>query len=193
MKFLLFLIPFCAFCTSTDISMNGIKINDDKAVLKDVKLKLLADEGDVIKYRTENKNEFTVTLENDKVVFMENDWLQNPDSPEPLFSNFKFGQTTLKEIRKLFGTSGFRYDARESVSTENDAITFNCFEFDSPNNEVLVTITKVSLTAPDVTDANLADNLKLDGIIIADEKYLDEIWGKKKNYDINYKKIPNTN
>jgi len=65
---------------------------------------------------------------------------------------------------------------------------FNCFEFESDNNEVLVTITKGSLKE-NLTEKNLSSKLKLDAIIIADRAYLDKIWGKAKSYDPNYHKI----
>jgi hypothetical protein len=65
---------------------------------------------------------------------------------------------------------------------------FNCFEFDSPNNEILVTITKVALNE-NLTAENLASKSKLDALIIADKNYLDETWGKGKVLDKNYKKI----
>jgi len=64
---------------------------------------------------------------------------------------------------------------------------FNCFEFDSKNNEILVTITKILLDE-DVTEENVARKLKLDALIIADKTYLDKTWGKDKVFDMNYKK-----
>ena len=119
---------------------------------------------------------------------MENDWLHDDKSKQPLYSDFTFGQTTLKEIRSKFGTNGFAYKSRGAFTTETDLIEFNCFEFDSPNNEVLITITKISLKE-DVTEENVAEKLKLDALIIADKRYLDRTWGKEKAFDKNYKKI----
>ncbi|HRJ16709.1 MAG TPA: hypothetical protein PLI34_17045, partial [Saprospiraceae bacterium] len=120
--------------------------------------------------------------------YMENDWLQNPKATQPLYSDFRFGHTTLREIRARFGTNGFVHQNRRSFTTDKHLIEFNCFEFDSPNNEILVIATKIPLSA-NVTKNNISDNLKLDAIIIADKNYLDEIWGKQKAYDKNYKKI----
>lgn len=142
----------------------------------------------MIKYKTENGNDFSVTLERNKVVYMENDWLQGKSNSQPLFSNFSFGQTTLRDIRNTFSTNGFTYKGRAAFTTKTDLIEFNCFEFDSKNNEVLVTITKVSLQE-DVTQENVASKLKLDALIIADKAYLDKTWGTEKVFDPNYKKI----
>ena len=168
--------------------MLGVKIGDTQKSLDKIKLKVDAKEGDIIKFKTDNSNDFSVTCQKGKVVYMENDWLQDPKARLPLFSDFQFGQTTLRDIRKKFGTNGFSYKSRGSFTTDKDLIAFNCFEFDSPNNEILVTITKLPLTAK-VTEDNVADNLKLDAIIIADKTYCDNIWGKEKAYDKNYNKI----
>ena len=140
------------------------------------------------KFRTENGNDFSITVDKGKVVYMENDWLQNEKGVQPLFSDFKIGQTSLKSIRSKFSTNGFTYKSRGSFQTKTHLIMFNCFEFESENNEVLVTITKVALKG-DITENNLASRAKLDALIIADKNYLDKTWGKDKTYDPQYKKI----
>lgn len=189
MKSILILLITAAFLTLPgNISMHGVKIHSDKKSLESLKLEIVAREGDMVKYRTENGNDFSITCEKDKVVYMENDWSQNSKGRQSLFSNFLFGQTTLKDIRSRFSTNGFTYTNRNSIKTDTDLIMFNCFEFESKNNEVLVVITKVSLKE-DVTEENIASTLKLEAIIIADKTYLDGIWGESKVFDPNYKKI----
>jgi len=168
--------------------MEGISIGDASSVCNRIKLDVVAKEQDMVKYKTANGNDFSLTFENGKVVYMENDWLQNDKSRKPLYSDFTFGQTSLKDIRNKFGTNGFTYKSRGAFTTETDLIEFNCFEFDSPGNEVLVIITKVALNAS-VTEKNVAEQLKLDAIIIADKNYLDNTWGKEKVFDKTYKKI----
>lgn len=126
--------------------------------------------------------------ERGKVAYMENDWLQDEKARQPLFSDFQFGITSLRDIRKKFGTNGFTYKKRLAFTTETDLIEFNCFEFDSPNSEVLVAITKVSLKA-NPTEKNVGDKLKLDALIITTKDYLDKTWGVEKLFDPNYKKI----
>lgn len=171
-----------------DISMLEIKIGDSQKSLDKIKLKVEVREGDMIKFKTDNHNDFSVTCQKGKVVYMENDWLQDIKARQPLFSDFEFGQTTLRDIRKKFGTNGFTYKSRGPFTTDKYLIEFNCFEFDSPNDEILITITKMLLTA-NVTENSVADSLKLDAIIIAKKSYLDGEWGKEKLYDRNYKKI----
>jgi hypothetical protein len=171
-----------------DVSMLELKIGDSQKLLNKIKLEVVAKDGNMIKFKTDNGNDFSITCQNGQIVYMENDWLQNPKARKPLFSDFQFGQTSLRDIRKKFGTNGFVYNTRGTFTTDEDLIAFNCFEFDTPNNEILVTITKVSLTAQ-ISEENVADKLKLDAIILADKTYLDQEWGAEKMYDKNYKKI----
>jgi hypothetical protein len=186
--FALFVVTSVALFWGPGISMMGLQINDGESTLKTINLKIVEREEATTRYRTENGNDFSVSVENGKIVFMENDWLQQPSGTAPLFSNLTFGQTSLKDIRTLFGSNGYTYVRRENMTTGSDLVEFNCFEFDSSNNEVLVTITKASLDA-NLTEESIPENLKLDAIIIADKKYMDEIWGSKKVYDTGYRKI----
>jgi hypothetical protein len=190
MKLVLTLLIITIFLGPTsDISMLGIKINDSRKSLENLKLEITAKNKNGTKYRTENGNDLSITFDNDKVVYMENDWLQDTMGRQPLFSDFSFGQTSLKEIRRKFSTNGFTYKSREGLIVDRYLVAFNCFEFDSKDNEILVTITKIPLDEY-VTEENLGSKLKLDALIIADKAYLDKIWGKDKVFDKNYKINP---
>jgi hypothetical protein len=188
MKTTLFTLLLFISLTSGEISMLSIKIGAPKANLEKIKLEKIADEGDMVKYRTENGNDFSVTTENGKVVFMENDWLQDPKGTQPLLPGLTFGKTSLKDIRQKFGTNGFVHTNASGMETETHLIMLNCFELDSPNNEILVTITKVAKNT-NVTEETVAQELKLDAVIIANKSYLDKIWGEEKAFDPNNKKI----
>lgn len=168
--------------------MAGIKINAPRKSLQNLNLEIVARDQSTVKYRTENGNDFSVTVEKGKVVYMENDWLQDEKGRQPLFSDFSFGETSLKEIRAKFSTNGFVYKDRSAIKTDTHLVMFNCFEFDSKGGEVLVTISKISLDEA-VSIEDVADKLKLDALIIASKSYLDVIWGKEKSFDKNYKKI----
>ncbi|WP_284653433.1 hypothetical protein [Flavobacterium terrisoli] len=177
-----YLLLSTSLLISPDISMYGVKIGDAESSLKKIKLEVIAKEDNITKYRTENNNDFSVTTSDKRVVYMENDWLQDSKSKKPLFTDFEFGSTSLQDIRNTFGSNGFTYRARGSFTTKTDVITFNCYELDSPNNEILVVITKASLK-DNLNEDNIAEKLKLDAIIIANTNYLDEIWDKEKVYD----------
>jgi len=192
---ILFAFLFSFINPNSDISMNGISIHDSETKLETIKLEVIASQKDkkssTIKYKTENGNDFSVTTKNGQVVFLENDWLQEVKGNKPLVSQFTFGETTLKEIRAAFGTNGFSFTKNAGYATETSLIEFNCFELDSPNNEILVIVTKLIIPKDliGIEEDNIANMLKLDAIIIADNEYLEKLWGSQKSYDPNYKKV----
>ena len=188
MKTLLAFLALGTIVLCTDISMLGIKIGTSESALKNLKLEEMAREPGMVKYRTANGNDFSVTVENGKVIFMENDWLQDPAAKQALLPGFTFGETSLADIRKRFGSNGFAFESGAFSQTETHLILFNCYEFDSAGEEILVVITKVPLDA-DVNEENLARTAKLEALIIASKSYLDENWGATKTYDPNNKKI----
>jgi len=171
-----------------DVSMCGLKIGYNQKVLEYLKLQVEAKDADVVKFKTENGNDFSVTCQNGKIVFMENDWLQSNYARDPLYTDFQFGRTSLADIRREFGTNGFVYKSMAMFTSGDYLIGFNCFEFESPDNEILVLITRCPLST-NVSESAIAEKMMLDAIIIADKSYLDQEWGVNKIYDSNYKKI----
>ncbi len=190
---IVFLLWIPIFVGNPVISMQGIKIADSEQVVNNISLDVVAFEekkgAKYFKYSTENGNDFTLTIEKGKVVYLENDWLHDKSGNKPLITNFVFGETTLKDIRAAFGTNGFAYKEHAFLSLEKDLITFNCFELDSPNDEILVIATKIPFSTTGLTEGNVAENFKLEAIILSNKKYLNKIWGKEKAYDGNFKKI----
>ena len=182
------LIAACCILLMADASMLGITVGSPEAALKKLKLEEVAREPGMVKYRTANGNDFSVTTENGKVVFMENDWSQDPAGKEALLPGFSFGETSLADIRKRFGCNGFTHKEFRYMQTETDVILFNCFEIDSATPEVLVCITKVPMDG-DVNESNLAEKAKLEALIVASPVYLDGLWGSEKAYDPDNKKI----
>ncbi|MCB7481613.1 hypothetical protein [Christiangramia sediminis] len=172
------------------ISMLGIELNDTRESVENLNLPVVGEEPGMIKYRTKNGNDFSVTFKNERVVYMENDWLLEEEGKEPLFTEFTFGKTSIADIRNEFGSNGFTYSNRLFSSTGTHLVTFNCFEFDTAKNEILVTVTGISIAEKDeVNESNISDKLKLLAIIIGDKDYLDKIWGEEKTFDDTYRKI----
>lgn len=175
-----------------DISMYGIKINDSSSILDSITLnvegKEIRDKYSMIRYRTENGNDFSLTSSEGKIVYMENDWLQNKVNRQPLLTDFIFGSTTLEEIYDTFETKGFVYNNNDSFNTGTEIISFNCFMVESSNNEILVLVTKIPLSDSN-NENNLDMEMKLDAIILSNVFYLDEIWGEEKRFSEDYKLI----
>ena len=187
MKTILLLLLSLATVTGTEIAMLGIKIHAPASAKDNLSLTVINNQGNTIKYKATDGNYFSVTTENGNVVYMENDWMHDKGGPAPLFTNFKFGETTLKEIRDAFGTIGYSYRNRSYLKSETDLTTINCFEIEG-SGEILVLITKAPIK--NITDKEKVDSfLKLEAVILSDKGYLDGIWGKKKIYDPKYKKI----
>jgi hypothetical protein len=99
MKPLLALLLFAFFPAANLPSVIGIKLNDPKSVLSTIKLKKVAEDHDMHKYRSDNGNDLSITIEDGKVVYIEEDWLKGT---RPLLTDFKFGTTTLDDIRSRF-------------------------------------------------------------------------------------------
>ena len=57
--------------TSGEISMYGVKINDSQKSLENVNLERIAKEEKMQKFRTENGNDFSITVDKGKVVYID--------------------------------------------------------------------------------------------------------------------------
>ena len=188
MKSLLVILAVAAL-TVIDASMLGIKIGSPEIALSKLKLKQIAKREGITKYRTENDNDFVVTVEDGKVVYMENDWNQKTEGNVALIPGFTFGQTSLKDIRKRLGNKGFVYAENQNYITNEYLYEYHCYEIDSPQKEVLVVVTKIPFSTTVTENTDIAQKLKLDAIVLADAEYLDFLWGAQKSYDKDYKKV----
>jgi hypothetical protein len=177
---------------SADVAMQGIHIHDSDSKLEAIKIEVVASDFTIktpmIKYRTTNGNDLSVTTKKGKVVYMENDWLHEQSGNQPLVSDLIFGQTSLREIRTKFGFNGYVHKRHSYMKTKRDLVMFNCFELSTPKDVIFVTITAMPLDA-EVTEETVADHLKLEALVLSDKKFLDEIWGAEKAYDATHVKV----
>lgn len=180
------------YAAQGDISMLGLHIHDKAKAIESISLTKegedLSGPTPMVKYVTDNGNHLAVTLQKGKIVYLENDWLHAASGKKPLLSNFTFGETSLREIRAALGTNGFVHKKAMASKTKTTLVMFNCFEVEAAKDVIFVTVTAVSLDA-DLDETNVADNLLLEAVVLADRHYLDQIWGAEKSYDTNYHKI----
>ncbi|KOS05608.1 hypothetical protein AM493_05840 [Flavobacterium akiainvivens] len=188
MKALVALIA-TALLTVADASMLGIKIGSPESALTKLTIKQIARSGETTKYRTDNGNDFVVTTEEGKVVFMENDWNQKAEGGSTLIPGFTFGQTSLKEIRKRFETKGFVYAHNQNLVTKEYLYEFHCFEVENPVPQILVVVTKIPFATNVTENTDIATKLKLDAIVLADPDYLESLWGEQKSYSEGNKRV----
>lgn len=182
------------FLINTDgISMQNLQLGDNRNKLENIDLKKIGYEEfdylEISKFLTKNGNHLSVTIENEKIIFLENDFIDSINGQKPLVTNFTFGKTTLNEIRMKLNSNGFSYNNRFISETETSLVMLNCYELKSNKNEIIIFITAIPLTTNPTTSKELGDLMKLDAIIISNKDFLDEIWGADKSFDHNYTPI----
>jgi hypothetical protein len=196
------LLPLALGLSITDVraqSLAGIKLGGNAAtVLEKITLEPIAREGQggikIVKYRQVNGNELSVTYNNrsNRILYIENDWCLKPEGAITDVPSFEFGVTTLEEIRRINGSNGFSWSRTAMNKTADQIIAFNAYDIKSKPNQIAVFVTSLSLSEAKnkLTDpSRVAQFFKLRAIILAEEDYLDEIWGEEKTYDKKSKPI----
>lgn len=183
-------------------SIAGIQIGEPVSALDKLNLQPTAratiGSMDTVKYKLVNGNELSVTYESPtgRIVYLECDWNRNPASAATDFPGFQFGVTTLEKIRIANGSNGFSYKSNAMNRAAGELFTFNAYSIKDKPSLVGVFVTALNIAElrrrrdnkePGADD--VAKNLTLDAIILAEESYLDGIWGKEKIYDPDVKPI----
>ena len=149
-----------------------------------------------IEWKANNSNVLSVTFDSvqDRVRKISLDWGGTSIGKSVGISDFSFGETTLKDIRDTFNSNGFSYAAKVMWVAEEGVVTLNAFELKDTPTIVIVFKTIISnearaaiekLSAEDQVMGKIGQYFKLIGIIVADESYLNEEWGRRKIYDPN--------
>lgn len=151
-----------------------------------------------VKFTLANGNELSVTYDDsaNRIVYLECDWNRNSDSAKSDFPGFIFGTTTLEEIRRTNGSNGFSYKSNAMFTSGAELVTFNDYPIKEKPGLVAVFVTVLNIAEfqkrrdrHEVGADSIARNLKLDAVIIAEEAYLDRLWGNEKIYDKEAKAI----
>ena len=181
-----------------DKAFHGIRIGANVQSIQKLGLKPIDRSGagaaKITKWVLKTGNEMSVTYdsERDKILYMEVDWNQRGSSTKVGITRMTFGKTTLEDIRQLYGSNGFSYAKHMMFQVSEGIITFNAFELAQAPSIIVVFITKLSdesrkeiaaLPEEQRAVAAIPQHFKLDAVAVADESYLDELWGKEKLYD----------
>lgn len=186
------------FTSAQAQSLSGIKVGDPPSVLEKLNLEPLAREEHgamkVMKFRLPNGNELSVTYnsQENRIIYIENDWSMRPEGTATDIPAFKFGVTTLEEIRRVNGSNGFNWKSTVMQQIEDRIVTFNAYQIKGKPNQVAVFVTGVSVAHVKDSKAKpseMAKLFKLEAVILAEENYLDELWGEEKLYDKDIKPI----
>ena len=147
--------------------------------------------NDLYRWVLPNRNVFRATVDREgEIVYLESASGGKSDETGCDLAGLKFGTTTLADLRKRFGSSGFAYKKRPHLMTTDDGVTLlNSWEV---GNVVITFITRISAAdyakarASGASDA--AVDAKLNAISLANAAYATSEWGDRV-YDSGYKKI----
>jgi len=183
-------------------SVAGIEVGDPPTLLDKLNLKAVAHvtqgSTDSTKYVLPNGDELSVTSDSQakKIVYVEHDWSRGSANTPADFPGFTFGVTTLEEIRKVTHSNGFTYRRNAMGAAAGEFFTFNAYTLANKPDLVVVFVTAFNVS--EVRNAlggrnpsrdEMARYLKLDGLILAREDYLDQLWGVEKVSDPENKPI----
>ena len=182
--------------------MAGIRIGEQASVLKKLNLEPIARDRmgslDTAKYRLANGNDLSVTYETPagRIVYLECDWNRNQEGAATDFPGFQFGTTTLEKIRLTNGSNGFSYKSNAMNRAGGVLFTFNAYTIKDKQGLVVVFVTSLNIAElrkrrdnNEPGSEDVARSLTLEAVILAEETYLDQIWGKEKVYDKEAKPI----
>ncbi len=171
-------------------TLSNVRIGDKSSALARLGKPTLTDTYKtfvVHKWCFENGNELSVTTDADgKIVYLELDWGGRPAGRETDLRWLFFGETTLSDLRKGFGSNGFAFKERGGVIEAPDGEGISMMNSYEVGTKVVTFITKVSATV--APDSPIADHATLDAISIADPNFARTEWGERV-YDPEYRKI----
>jgi hypothetical protein len=180
----------------------GLQIGDPSSAIDKLYLKPIAqasqDSMETRKFKLADGDELSVTFDSraDKIVYLERDWNKEPKNTPTEFRDFTFGVTTLENIRKANQNNGFAYQKSAMGKAGGRLFTLNAYGLIGKPGLIVVFATsfdieqvRKELGGRYPSGDELARSFKLEGLILAQEVYLDEIWGTEKAYDKDYKPI----
>jgi hypothetical protein len=185
-------------------SLAGISVGSDKAVL--TALGTPTNTGPLGEYTAEKYRlramldlSATYLRTSGRLVFLETDWNGGPPGANAYYGDFKFGVTSLEDIRRRFGSNGLLFQNTLSAIPASDGgvSIFSYYEI-ADTNLIVSFITEVSteeianLKRQYPTDiySRAAGKAILRSVILSDSDYLKSIRSAKIVYDTGYKEIP---
>jgi len=147
--------------------------------------------NDLLRWVLPNRNVLRATINPEgEILYLESAWGRKSHDTGCDLAGLKFGVTTLTDLHKRFGSSGFGFRKRPHVLTTDDGVMLmNSWESD---NVVVTFYTRIS--AADYAKAQAegsdaaAKYAKLDAISLANAAYVNGEWGDRV-YDPAYRKI----
>ena len=194
-------LAFLALTAGTQAqTLNGISIGEEiEAASKFAgkpTAKVAAGAHEEVTWRLPDGNKLALATHpgNGRIAYVEETWGGRPDGRPADFPGFKYGETTLADIRKHAENNGFAFVERLLDERPDGLRLFNSYEVEGRPGLVVTFVTKMSLTdaqrlksKQDGVDINRS--ARLDSIILSDAGYLESIWGQAKLKGKKYKPI----
>jgi|GEM_PF-1818224 len=136
------------------------------------------------KYQFANGDTLSVTYSSraNQILFIEQDWSGNGR----IISNvgpFKYGMTTLQDIRQLNGSNGLGWKSTVMSRRGDDLVCMNAYEVKGRPGSIVVFVTQLDNAKSFMGQKDFTGKATLRAIIVANEDYLDSLWGTEKIYD----------
>ncbi|EIM26918.1 hypothetical protein [Microvirga lotononidis] len=181
-------------------TLNGIHIGEDIATASRIvgrpTSRVAAGPHEEVRWRLSDGNMFALATDpvNGRIAYAEETWGGRPDGKPADFPGFRYGETTLADIRMHAQNNGFAFVERLLDEKPDGLRLFNAYEVEGAPGLVVTFVSRMS--TPDTQrlkdkqesiDINRA--AKLVGIILGEARYLEAIWGQAKLKGKNYKPI----
>ena len=194
-------LAFLALTAGTQAqTLNGISIGEEIAAAARIAgkptAKVAAGAHEEVTWRLPDGNKLALATHpgNGRIAYVEETWGGRPDGRPADFPGFKYGETTLADIRKHAENNGFAFVERLLDERSDGLRLFNSYEVEGRPGLVVTFVTKMSKTdaqrlksKQDSVDINRSP--RLDSIILGDAGYLESIWGQAKLKGKKYKPI----
>ncbi|MGB8290818.1 MAG: hypothetical protein WCE42_23460, partial [Rhizobium ruizarguesonis] len=149
------------------------------------------------KYKLSGGNELSVTYHraSGKIVYLETDWGGETAGAFSDFEGFKFGKTTLSEIRTKLRSNGMSFKDRPPATptTDGGLALFNSYEVNGSGTIATFVTSFSAATVKSIkekgSDPNIGDIATLEAVIVGEKDYLETIWGSDKLTSPNYSAI----
>ena len=186
-------------------SLSTIRVGDSASQLETLGVSAISKQKmgphTAILFELPDGNYLSATYRNSdgKIVFLESDWGEKQSGSFTDFRSFKFGITSLNDIRQELGHNGMSFvnGPGTNLTAEGDLVMFNSYEV-AGSAVVVTVINKITAKrlielskthGEEKTDSLIGKEAKLDAVIIADNDYLSGIWGNEVTRDKGYKRI----
>jgi hypothetical protein len=181
-------------------TLNGIRIGEEIAaalrVVGKPTSRVAAGPHEEVRWRLPDGNKLALATdpENSRIAYAEETWGGRPDGKPADFPGFRYGETTLADIRMHAENNGFAFVERLIDENSDGLRLFNAYEVEGSPGLVVTFVTRISTrdtqrlkSKQESVDINRT--AKLNGIILGDARYLESIWGQAKLKGKNYKPI----